>query len=350
MIVYDLLSNAEKKDYSESLNKLFADTEKLLDEEHPLDEEIDFKMSDILAPLCLNNLKNNPQYYYQKFKIKFAKFLTLDDYFFRMEKGENETPHESISKNSDNKGLPKFIKNINKFKIALKRELIRDKRRDRNKSGKDKTEYKLDKNNETKDRKKRNLSENKRINSIISDSSTQINDISKELLNKISLTLPDSSEKKISDSLSYIEKQALIGMGYNIEEEKIKEFSDYKLKLIKTNLNLENNAEMTDKAYEDYARKILKIMFIIITKKEIFFENPNKIIFSKLIDFYLKNYLRYSFDINTPTRNIVDNNKQDGNGLDIVYDCKYKDLLQLSNKFKKYFLINGLIPDKNIIY
>ena len=54
MIFDDLLSNDEMKDFSESLNKLFEDTEKLLDEEHPLEEEIDFKMSDILAPLCLN--------------------------------------------------------------------------------------------------------------------------------------------------------------------------------------------------------------------------------------------------------------------------------------------------------
>ena len=349
MIFDDLLSNDEMKDFSESLNKLFEDTEKLLDEEHPLEEEIDFKMSDILAPLCLNNLKNNPQYYYQKFKIIFVKFLTLDDYFFRMKKGENETPHVAISKKSDNKDLPKFIKNINKFKIALKRKLIRDKRRDRNISVKDKTEYKLDVINETKDRKKRNLSENKRITSIISDNSTQINDISKELLNKISRNPTDSSEKKISNSLSYEQKQGLKGIGYNFKEEEKKEYPDYKLKLIKSNLNLEDNEEMSGKAYEDYARKILKIMFIIITKKEIFFENPSKIIFSKLIDFYLKKYFRCSFDIDTPIRNIIYNNIQDGNELDIVYDCQYKDLLPLSNRFKKYILIDGLQPNKNII-
>ena len=349
MIFDDLLSNDEMKNFSESLNKLFEDTEKLLDEEHPLEEEIDFKMSDILAPLCLNNLKNNPQYYYQKFKIIFVKFLMLDDYFFRMKKGENKTPHVSISKKSDNKDLPKFIKNINKFKIALKRKLIRDKRRERNKSIKDKTKYKLDVINETKDSKKRNLSEKKRINSIISDNSTQtqIIDISKELLKKISRNLTDSSEKKISNSLSYEQKQGLKGIGYNFKEEEKKEYPDYKLKLIKSNLNLEDNDEMSGKAYEDYARKILKIMFIITTKKDIFFENPSKITFSKLIDFYLQKYFRCSFDIDTPIKNIIYNNIQDGNELDIVYDCQYKDLLQLSNKFKKYFLIDGLTPNKN---
>ena len=65
-----------------------------------------------------------------------------------------------------------------------------------------------------------------------------------------------------------------------------KEFPDYKLKLIKSILNLEDNDEMSGKAYEDYARKIFKIMLIITTIKDIFFENPTKLIFSKIIDFY----------------------------------------------------------------
>ena len=111
----DLLSNDVKKVFSESLKQLFEDTEKILDEEHPLEEVTKFNASDILEPLCLNNLKNNPQYYYQKFKIIFIKFLTLEDYFFRMKKG-----NESISKKEKEgkKEMSKFFKIL----INLKRK------------------------------------------------------------------------------------------------------------------------------------------------------------------------------------------------------------------------------------
>ena len=281
----DLLSNDDKKVFSESLKQLFKDTEKILDEEHPLEEVTKFNVSDISEPLCLNNLKNNPQYYYQKFKIIFIKFLTLEDYFFRMKKG-----NESILKKEkeDKKEISKFVKNINKFKKEIKQEIIKNKLNYRNKSVENKTNNKLNPIREIKDSIKRKLSENRKTNSLISDDSNQItpkNQISKRLINKISLTQSDTSEKTISDSFSYEQKQGLKGIGYNLNE-KQKEFPDYKLKLIKYILNLEDNDKMSGKAYEDYARKIVNIMLIITTKKEIFFENPTKLIFSKIIDFY----------------------------------------------------------------
>ena len=106
---------------------------------------------------------------------------------------------------------------------------------------------------------------------------------------------------------------------------------------------------MSGKVYEDYARKIFKIMIIITTKKEIFFENPTKLIFSKIIDFYLKNYYGYMFDIDTPIKNTIYDNIQDSNELDIVFDFQYKEFLQLQNKFKKYVLINSLTSKEDII-
>ena len=115
----DLLSNDDKKVFSESLKQLFEDTEKILDEEHPLEEVTKFNASDILEALCLNNLKNNPQYYYQKFKIIFIKFFTLEDYFFRMKKD-----NESIPKMEDKTEMSKFFKNINKFKKEIKQEIF----------------------------------------------------------------------------------------------------------------------------------------------------------------------------------------------------------------------------------
>ena len=281
----DLLSNDDKKVFNESLKQLLEDTEKILDEEHPLEEVTKFNVSDISEPLCLNNLKYNPQYYYQKFKIIFIKFLTFEDYFFRMKKG-----NESISKKEKEgkKEMSKFFKNINKFKKEIKQEIIKNKLNYRNKSIENKINNKLNPIREIKDSIKRKLSENRKTNSLISDDSSQItplNQISKGQINKISLTKSDTSEKTISNSFSYEQKQGLKCIGYNLNE-KQKEFPDYKLKLIKSILNLEDNDKMSGKAYEDYARKIFKIILIITTKKEIFFENPTKLIFSKIIDFY----------------------------------------------------------------
>ena len=198
--------------------------------------------------------------------------------------------NESILKKEKEgkKEMSKFVKNINKFKKEIKQEIIKNKLNYRNKSIENKINNKLNPIREIKDSIKRKLSENRKNNSLISDDSNQItpkNQISKRLINKISLTQSDTSEKTISDSFSYEQKQGLKGIGYNLNE-KQKEFPDYKLKLIKYILNLEDNDKMSGKAYEDYARKIFKIMLIITTKKEIFFENPTKLIFSKIIDFY----------------------------------------------------------------
>ena len=163
--------------------------------------------------------------------------------------------------------------------------VIKDKLNYRNKNIENKINNKLNPIREIKDSIKRKLSENRKTNSLISDDSSQItplNQISKGQINKISLTKSDT-EKTISNC--YEQKQGLKCIGYNLNE-KQKEFPDYKLKLIKYILNLEDNDKMSGKAYEDYARKIFKIMLIITTKKDIFFENPTKLIFSKIIDFY----------------------------------------------------------------
>ena len=196
--------------------------------------------------------------------------------------------NESISKKEKKgkKEMSKFFKNINKFKKEIKQEIIKNKLNYRNKSVENKTNNKLNPIREIKDSIKRKLSENRKTNSLISDDSSQItplNQISKGQINKMSLTQSDTSEKTISNC--YEQKQGLKGIGYNLNE-KQKEFPDYKLKLIKSILNLEDNDEMSGKAYEDYARKIFKIMLIITTIKDIFFENPTKLIFSKIIDFY----------------------------------------------------------------
>ena len=73
------------KIFCETLNKLFEGTEKIPELNLPVDDPENFKISDILTPMALNNIKHSPEYIYQKFKICFVKFLMMEDYFFKME-------------------------------------------------------------------------------------------------------------------------------------------------------------------------------------------------------------------------------------------------------------------------
>lgn len=473
-----------------------------MDKELPFDEEINFKISDILDPTSLNNIKNDPKYCFQKFKIYFSKFFSLEEYFFKMEekksedeveiKKENETKKGNKVNNEEKKEADKKdvkIKEENK-EIAnkkLKNEIEEDKGDDKNenkesnaKAGKlssknetetdkkaengkeneknkeenkeyikeklGKTEDKKDKKNEVNDKSKvkkesknkkdfyktsaifekpngllispkrekskksllgkdfysknkRNRNKGtknksliefelfKKLNSqnikksIYFKKSHSLNYNNRKYKNELSLNYSKSNKKESlnpsgsennyiimnsknestfslkssgtikSSSLSYIEKQALIAMGNNDAKPKKKEekFPDYKLKLIKSNLNLDENDEMSGKAYEDYARKIFKIMCIIGTKKDVFFENPDKIMYERIIDFYLQNFFRYSFDINTPIKEVLYNNIQGGNELDIVYHLEYRELINIANKFQNYFLINNIKKDEKII-
>ena len=80
-----MIKDDNKENFSESLQSIFAQTEDLFDKKLPFDEEVNFKVSDILDPFSLNNIKNDPKYFLQKFKIYFVKFFTMEDYFFKME-------------------------------------------------------------------------------------------------------------------------------------------------------------------------------------------------------------------------------------------------------------------------
>ena len=363
--------NDEKETFNISLKNIFEETEDLLEQELPLEKEIDFQLSDILAPLCLNNIKNSPKYYYQKFKIHFVKFFSLEEYFFKMEKDKKLSADKSKNQNNliDNAKSketipePKKTK-INELKIKNKKELTSEKELKRKRSVEFSKSNQIEQIKSEIIEKKRCSSAKNKNNSLNfafntkdkSNISSQTNKVSNDVKNikKSSISLSDSSEKNKSLSFSYEQIQGLIGIGMNMKkenknEENKNEFPDYKLKLIKSNLNLEDNEEMSGKTYEDYVRKILKIMIILVTKNEIFFENPSKINYSKIIDFYLNNYFKYSLDINTPIKNILYNNIQDGNELDIVFDMKYQDLDLMSTKFNKYFLMKRIVPYDNIV-
>ena len=274
--------------FCECLHKLFSQTEVILDEQSPIEDENKFQMSDILTPLCLNNIKNDPKYYFQKFKILFVKFFTMQDYFFKMEKNNNQVFTTQIIQNNS---------------TEIQNKKVDKKKKTRNHSVENKNVFQLNMNNyigkitEPKKRKNsykttENISFNSKStnNENIKNNNVVLKDSYLSMSIESNLSSFNRSETINTNSISYEQKQAIIAMGLKIEQNtkkiNIKEIPDYKLKLIKSNLNLEDNDEMGGKAYEEYANKILKIMLIMVLKKEIFFENPSIIIYSKISDFY----------------------------------------------------------------
>ena len=383
-----MIKDDNKENFSESLQSIFAQTEDLFDKKLPFDEEVNFKVSDILDPFSLNNIKNDPKYCLQKFKIYFVKFFTMEDYFFKMEayKKKNEFKVEDI-KLKDNIIKKEIVPEKPEEQLICYKEEESKKglfRKDLNKSTRNKEliEFELIKKIKNEEnlqiisssKRQKNIYTNKSYSLIhntkdknklyikydikIYENSKNILSLSSSSVTKIKI---DSKKKStfstIGDisfsSFSYVQKQALIAMGYNEQNIKnineIKVTDDYKFKLIKSNLNLDENDEMNGKAFEDYVRKIFKIMCILGTKKEVFFDNPDKIIFSKIIDFYLKNSFIFSLDIDIPIKNILYNNIKEGNELDIVYHLEYKELLNITIKFQNYFLINKLQIDDGIL-
>ena len=276
-----LPQNDEKETFNISLKNIFEETEDLLEQELPLEKEIDFQLSDILAPLCLNNIKNSPKYYYQKFKIHFVKFFSLEEYFFEMEKDKKPSAVKSKNQNylidnaKSKETIPEPKKTkINELKIKNKKELTSEKELKRKRSVEFSKSNQIEQIKSEIIEKKRCPSAKNKNNSLNftfntkdkSSISSQTNKVSNDVKNikKSSISLSDSSEKNKSHSFSYEQMQGLIGIGINIKkenknEEYKNEFPDYKLKLIKSNLNLEDNEEMSGKTYEDYVRKILKL-------------------------------------------------------------------------------------------
>ena len=50
-----------KDNLCESLKKLFVETENIIDNNLLIEDEKDFEITDILTPIFLNNIKNDPK-------------------------------------------------------------------------------------------------------------------------------------------------------------------------------------------------------------------------------------------------------------------------------------------------
>ena len=136
------------------------------------------------------------------------------------------------------------------------------------------------------------------INISSNESSSKKKDISSITKNKLKNNSSNiSSENKgsseyynfqLTDSQDYIN---INRNNNNKEENKKKEnMNIYKLRFFKEKLNLEEGENLSGKAYEEYARKVLKLMFILSLKNVPDFKNPQNIVTEHIIDFY-KNLL-----------------------------------------------------------
>ena len=350
--------NKENKIVCETLNKLFEDTENILDENLPIDDLKNFNISDILTPMTLNNIKNDPHYIYQKFKIYFVKFFMMEDYFFKMEKDKDTTTIKNIDernipeKSKDLKQQSKSNQKENSYDEEMKEEnddnnkIIKKRSASYDKKLKLKSEFQI---TEEKKEKRKLSPPNKNTPKNQSENQTNNDWVTYDSLRATNTeqSLSFSVEKNDSYSFSYSQIEGLSTLGIELPERKKNALSEYKLKIIKSNLNLEELEEMDGKAYEDYCRKMLKIMFLLTNKREIIFENPQKIKYSNIIDFYFQNYFRHKLNIDEPIGKSLNKNIQEGNELDIVFSLKYKELIDLSQKFEKYFLLSNLEINDN---
>jgi len=126
------------------------------------------------------------------------------------------------------------------------------------------------------------------------------------------------------------------------DEKKNKEIDNYKFNFFKKQLNLEEEDSLSGNAYEEYARKTIKLMLILSIKKMPIFYNPQKIEIDYLIQFYLKQYILNKVKlIDTPIKELLfDKTKKNKNmEIDIVFELKKNEITNFIDKFqsKIYF-------------
>ena len=136
------------------------------------------------------------------------------------------------------------------------------------------------------------------------------------------------------------------------KEKKDKEIDNYKFKFFKNKLNLEEEDNLSGNAYEEYAKKIIKLMFILSIKKMPIFNNPQKIEVDFLIYFYLKQFKLGTIKmIDTPIKKLLfDKTKKNKHfEIDIVFELNKIEIINFIDKFKSkiYFKDNYLKIEKD---
>ena len=365
-------------------------------------EDLDkWNISDFFSINDIERIKQTPEYIAEKILNKFKNFINLNEYFYIMKMNKEE-----ISSNEKRSNSMNNILSFNKCKNNLIINTEGDYKKIYNFNNKSSNSifhkkninnkfqniknvldnsdsnitYKILKRqkgftNAQKDNSGNNNNkfESKSSNFSFNKNNSSINKINTDSSNKLSLNIKESSsitkknlENNSSNILSkndsslilynckYTESSDLIKNSETKNKEKNKRYENidiYKLKFFKEKLNLENGENISNKKYEEYVRKLMKLMFILSLKIIPNFYNQQNINTEHLINFY-KNLLKLGIikKIDTPIYSSIfkETKKEKGFKIDIVFELEKNKIIKFIKKYSKIvFFENYFINEKD---
>ena len=281
------------------------------DEKNKLSNQTEFEISDFFDTNELQKIKEDPEYIIEKIRIILKNFVSLDEYVYKL--SQNQKWEILVSKDKINKGKSKKEEKF--YEIEPKKE----------KEIKKIEDYK-DENVKFDDFEEKNKT--------IDSNSSSSNRLS-ELLSIDSSKLYNYSSQKYTNS-SYNDWSSL---SENKKENETKIMDSYKLKFLffKQKLNLEEEENLSGIAYEEYAKKCLKLMLILLIKNYPIFNNPKKVDINKLTQFYQLNINANKIKSdNTIDLNEIVNPNFEG---DIVLELNNQELEKFCIKYQKNILL-----------
>jgi len=296
------------------------------EEKNKLSNQTEFELSDFFGINELQKIKEDPEYIIEKIRIILKNFVSLDEYVYIL--SQKQKWEILVSKDKLNKGKSKKKDEFKDKKIETKKE------------------KEIKKIEEYKDLSNENLKfdDFEEKSKTIDRNSSSSNHLS-ELLSMDSSKLYNYSSQKYTNS-SYNDWSSL---SENKKENETKKMDSYKLKFFKQKLNLEEEENLSGIAYEEYAKKCLKLMLILLIKNYPIFNNPKKVDIKKLTQFYqLNSYTNKIKNDNTIDLNEIVNPNFEG---DIVLELNNQELENFFIKYQKNIFLkenfNENINDKS---
>ena len=363
-------------------------------------EDLDkWNISDFFSISDIDKIKQTPEYITEKILNKFKNFINFNEYFYIMKKNKEDINSKEKRSNSMN-NIPRFnkcknnliintegeyktiynfnnkrsnsffIKNINNKFQNIKNfsdnsdRNITNKILNRQKCFTHDKKYNSGNNKNKFEGNSSNFSFNKinsSINKININSSNKLSLNIKENSSIIKKRLENNSSNILSKNesslnlynLKYTESSELIkNSDAKIKEKnKKKENIDiYKLKFFKEKLNLKNDENLSEKKYENYVRKIIKLMFILSLKIMPNFFNQQNIDIKHLINFY-KTLLKLGIikKIDTPIySSIFEGTKKEKRfKIDIVFELEKNKIIKFIKKYCKIVFFENYFINEN---
>jgi hypothetical protein len=296
------------------------------EEKKKLSNQTEFEISDFFGINELQKIKEDPEYIIEKIRIILKNFVTLDEYVYKL--SQNQKWEILVSKDKSSKGKNKKEEKCDINKIEQKKE------------------KEIQKIEEYKDLSDENVKfDDFEEKSKATGSNTSSSKPLSELLSMDSNKLYNYSSQKYINSSS----NDWSSLSENKKENETKIMDSYKLKFFKQKLNLEEEENLSGIAYEEYAKKCLKLMLILIIKNYPIFNNPKRVDIKKLTQFYQLNCLANKIKSdNTIDLNEIVNPYFEG---DIVLELNNQELEKFFIKYKKNIFLkenfNENINDKS---